>query len=1067
MRRIAGQAARHCGKLMHRLVQAAVAVLVIAAVGLSAAAWRLSQGPWESAWLARRLEEAAGSPSMPFHIGMAALAWEGFRDGVDRPLDIRVTDVTATSARGAVVLGVPRGEVSLSVAELLIGRLRPRAIELRAPTVALTRAADGSLSLAHGVPPGDPGAGPAPDPSMPSMVSELGAPVRKDDDPGASRLGQLRRVLVRDATITVDDRQLAASWRAEHGDVDFRRQREGGVGGQASISVALGGQTIPVTASASLDAGGKATALHLQAGPVAPAALAGASPALARLAALDAPVTLNAEAELGPTLNLRDMRAELSAGAGKLALHGPPILLTSAVVAVHGLPALIELTKVEAVVRARDDGPSSTLQLRGTIRRAPDAVSADLALDLDQASFADLPVLWPELTPGGARPWLTENIVAGTAKRGHFDVSLRAPPDFSDVELTAATGTMEAEDLTVHWLRPVPPVDHGRAQVHIIDPDDLEIVVSAGHQQMPGAQAGGLAMRSGRMRIRGIVHKDQFGVIDLDATGSVPDTLTLLKIPRLKLLDKHPIDLHDPSGKTSVKLNVTLPLEAKLQAEQVGIHAVARLDDLHLGQVVAGRNLDQGAIDIDANENGLKAKGQALLAGVPSQLSVDMDFKAGPPSQVLQTITVTGLADVRQLAASGLAAPGLVSGTGAVRAVMTERRDGAGAVHLEADLKDAALTAAPLDWTKPAGVPATAKVDLRLDHDRLAGVDLLSIEGEGVSVRGMAEYAGGQPSLLRLDRMVLGRTQAQGSVRFPPASKPGAPYEIAIKGPLIDLSGRFSHHDAPAPKAAAKPASPPPAETRGAPWTADARFEQATMGRGQVVSGVALHAEYDGLVFRRMRLDGAAGPSPLHLSIEPKTAATRGFTASAGDAGALLRALDVVDNVQGGDLTVAGTFDDSKPTHPVSGVTTVRDFRIRGAPFMAKLLQGMTLYGLVEVAQGPGLGFIKLIAPFRLEGDALDLSDARAYSASLGMTAKGRLDIAQGTIDLDGTIVPAYLLNAALGNIPLIGKLFTSEQGGGLFAASYAVHGPAADPSVSVNPLSVLAPGFLRGLFGG
>jgi hypothetical protein len=35
-----------------------------------------------------------------------------------------------------------------------------------------------------------------------------------------------------------------------------------------------------------------------------------------------------------------------------------------------------------------------------------------------------------------------------------------------------------------------------------------------------------------------------------------------------------------------------------------------------------------------------------------------------------------------------------------------------------------------------------------------------------------------------------------------------------------------------------------------------------------------------------------------------------------------------------------------------------------------------------------------------------------------------------------------------------------------VFAASYALHGPLADPNVSVNPLAALTPGFLRGLFG-
>jgi hypothetical protein len=35
-----------------------------------------------------------------------------------------------------------------------------------------------------------------------------------------------------------------------------------------------------------------------------------------------------------------------------------------------------------------------------------------------------------------------------------------------------------------------------------------------------------------------------------------------------------------------------------------------------------------------------------------------------------------------------------------------------------------------------------------------------------------------------------------------------------------------------------------------------------------------------------------------------------------------------------------------------------------------------------------------------------------------------------------------------------------------VFAASYALRGPLDDPAVSVNPLTALTPGFLRGLFG-
>ena len=61
--------------------------------------------------------------------------------------------------------------------------------------------------------------------------------------------------------------------------------------------------------------------------------------------------------------------------------------------------------------------------------------------------------------------------------------------------------------------------------------------------------------------------------------------------------------------------------------------------------------------------------------------------------------------------------------------------------------------------------------------------------------------------------------------------------------------------------------------------------------------------------------------------------------------------------------------------------------------------------------------------------------------------------------------MPAYFFNSLLGDLPVVGRLFSPEPGGGLFAASYDVRGALADPTVRVNPLAMLTPGFLRGLF--
>ena len=57
--------------------------------------------------------------------------------------------------------------------------------------------------------------------------------------------------------------------------------------------------------------------------------------------------------------------------------------------------------------------------------------------------------------------------------------------------------------------------------------------------------------------------------------------------------------------------------------------------------------------------------------------------------------------------------------------------------------------------------------------------------------------------------------------------------------------------------------------------------------------------------------------------------------------------------------------------------------------------------------------------------------------------------------------------STCVSRVPVIGKLVSPETGGGLFAMAYVVTGGFDDPSVRVNPLSAVAPGFLRGLFEG
>jgi hypothetical protein len=63
-----------------------------------------------------------------------------------------------------------------------------------------------------------------------------------------------------------------------------------------------------------------------------------------------------------------------------------------------------------------------------------------------------------------------------------------------------------------------------------------------------------------------------------------------------------------------------------------------------------------------------------------------------------------------------------------------------------------------------------------------------------------------------------------------------------------------------------------------------------------------------------------------------------------------------------------------------------------------------------------------------------------------------------------GTFVPAYALNNFLARVPIVG-FFMGGQNEGVFGMTYEVVGPTGNATLRVNPMSMMAPGFLRKIF--
>jgi hypothetical protein len=83
----------------------------------------------------------------------------------------------------------------------------------------------------------------------------------------------------------------------------------------------------------------------------------------------------------------------------------------------------------------------------------------------------------------------------------------------------------------------------------------------------------------------------------------------------------------------------------------------------------------------------------------------------------------------------------------------------------------------------------------------------------------------------------------------------------------------------------------------------------------------------------------------------------------------------------------------------------------------------------------------------------------------MGFTSRGWFVPSSSEISLDGVLVPSFGVNSLLGGLPIIGDLFVSRQGEGVFAPIYSVRGSLYKMRVAVNPVSLVTPGVLRRIF--
>lgn len=1069
-----------------------LAGLVVAAVFAGALlAWRLSQGPLSVTWAVPTLEHLANRAAAPlgFAIGDVVLTWEGWESG----LDVRFLNVGVRSEDARPIARIPEMSVALSTDALRAFRLAPTAIHLYEPRLRLVRREDGTLEVTLAETEGDG------TPFREVLQRALASP----NDP-SDPLSFLQIVTISDGRFVYRDRQLQATWRGRLDEARLVRG-EDSMALNAALSLVAGSEV----ADARLDAAFTGSTGVIEArtafSGLRLASLAAVNPALSPLLAVDLPLGGTASFTTGADGSLLAAAFDVQGGSGRLSLTpeiaeriGEPGAVQDLAVdelalagRYDGQPASISIESsgiafaegtqirlpkpteqsfpiASVAGQARYDiaadaltlstldvdlgGPKLTVEGEAKGLSGPD-LAGDATLFLSRVAIDELATYWPKFVAPGGRKWVLGHLSGGSARQG--EIRLGFGPTAKGIDVTRLNGSLDLSGVSIDYRPPAPPVRNAAASVQF-DLDSLTVRIA-------GGEAQGLTITGGTARILEARAKPPRLEVDLGIEGTVPAALTFLAAEPFgytKNLDFRPADTQ---GNVAAALRLVLPLTEDPDLDQIRLAAGADVTNLFIAGAFLGGDVTGGSLRLEVTETGMTINGPAAFEGIDCRLAWRENFS--PKAPFVRSIDVTfpsaRLEALRRLNLETIAMfEPWVDGPLAGAASLTFRSERDIGFEADIDATDASLRFPPIGWSKERDRRGFIFVSGRFAGERLAEISRASISAPDLEALGSASLeSDGSLRRVIVDRLISGKTDASAIV----TAMPDAGWDISVGGNALDLHPFMQLEET-------GDAGQGLADGRSDAFdsfTLSADLDRLWLEPEAPIRAVTATVVRESGVFNLAQVAGSVGRDPISVEIAPGGPQRRTLRIRAEDAGEALRALGIFPDINGGRLTVNGAFDDRPEARgALEGTLKIRGFRLIRAPIIAQILNVMALTGILDVLRGGGISFTALDAPFALRDDVLHLNQARMHGNAIGLTAEGTYRLERDLLDVRGTLVPFYVVNSLLGNLPLVGSLFTGgERGGGLFAASYAVTGPMSDPNISVNPISVLAPGVLRNLF--
>ncbi|WP_156922192.1 DUF3971 domain-containing protein [Azorhizobium doebereinerae] len=653
---------------------------------------------------------------------------------------------------------------------------------------------------------------------------------------------------------------------------------------------------------------------------------------------------------------------------------------------------------------------------------------------------------WPVTLAPPARTYVLENISGGTVESTTFTVnmaldligqkSVPLPDDAVHMDMTASGITFRA-------VKGLPPLTNTKLGV-IVTGRTVRVNIPEATVVTP--QNRRLAVSDGVFYIPDYFPREPNGLVKVKFDGPADAGIEVLGMDALKGSEGQAFDPSTTRGKLSALLQVKILFRKVPQPGDVDYSLEAKVTDFGVDKIFQGQRLEGASVDVFASPAGVQLRGDGKIAGAP--VTFDYDKRK---DRAEADVKVNATLDDASRQKLGVELPA-VSGPIAVKLVGTTNNKQTKAA-IELDLTAARILDLVPGLSKPAGKPLKAKFNSN-DAGKSLKIDDLTLDGSGTNIRGSLELSDSNEIVAANFPTFQLSDGDKASLK---ADRAGDVLKIRITGEVMDARGIMK-------SLVGTPSSGSRKDQKTQDVDVDAKIGAVTGNNGEVLRQLDLSLGRRGVELRTFALTAKAGREGTVAGEIRNWGDTprRALYISTSDAGALLRFLDVYGKIQGGTMWVI--VDPPRGDNaPQNGVLNLRDFVIRGEPGLDSLSQAARdSSGRVE--QGTAV-FEKAQAQFTRTTGKIAIRDAAIWGPVAGATIEGTIDFAAERIAMRGTYVPAYGLNNMFSKLPIFGTLLGGGPNEGLLGVTFEVTGPMSGPTLRINPLSAVAPGFLRKMF--